>query len=59
MIQPSNELPPKQRSPQMRIITALQTWAATPDGISTIVLAKMAFKMAIASQEWKLHLPML
>ncbi|MEH2378714.1 MAG: aromatic acid exporter family protein [Nostoc sp.] len=49
MIQPSNGLPPKRRSPQMRMITALKTWAATPHGISTIVLAKMAFKMAIAS----------
>ena len=31
------------------MITGLKTWAATPDGISTILLAKMAFKMAIAS----------
>ncbi|MEH2001862.1 MAG: hypothetical protein V7L00_24545 [Nostoc sp.] len=49
MIQPSNGLPPKGRSHKLRMITALKTWAATPDGISTIVLAKMAFKMAIAS----------
>jgi len=31
------------------MITALKTWAATPDGISMILVAKMAFKMAIAS----------
>jgi uncharacterized membrane protein YccC len=31
------------------MITALKTWAATPVGISTTLLAKMAFKMAIAS----------
>ncbi|MEH2025411.1 hypothetical protein [Nostoc sp.] len=55
MIQPSNGLLPKGRSPQPRIITVLKTWAATPDRISTILLAKMAFKMAIAMARSQLN----
>ncbi|MGF1933531.1 MAG: hypothetical protein RM347_003930 [Nostoc sp. ChiQUE02] len=39
MIQLSNGLPPARQSPKLRIITALQTWAATPDGMSTILRA--------------------
>ncbi|WP_341529489.1 aromatic acid exporter family protein [Nostoc sp. UHCC 0302] len=38
-----------RRSPRRKIISALKTWAATPHGISTVLLAKMALKMAVAS----------
>ncbi|MBD2681311.1 aromatic acid exporter family protein [Nostoc sp. FACHB-857] len=44
-----NRIPSEASPVKNRIISKLITWAATPKGMSTILLSKMAFKMAIAS----------
>jgi hypothetical protein len=52
MVKPNNTLPPRdnqttsqQKLPKQTIITALNNWASSPNGM----LAKMALKMALAS----------
>ncbi|MBH8565431.1 FUSC family protein [Nostoc sp. CENA67] len=49
MAKSSNRLASEASPVTNRIISKLITWAATPKGMSTILLGKMALKMAIAS----------
>ncbi|MBH8573926.1 FUSC family protein [Nostocaceae cyanobacterium CENA369] len=49
MTKSSNRLAPTASPAKSSIISHLTSWAATPKGISTILLGKMAFKIAIAS----------
>ncbi|MBD2503314.1 FUSC family protein [Anabaena azotica] len=49
MAKSTNRLPSEASPVKKNIISKLTTWATTPKGMSTLLLGKMAFKMAIAS----------